>query len=81
MTIFAFVGLIAALGTASVSGPYWLVLGVFIGSSLWWLILVLGVLLLKSKLPEQALRWLDLVSGMVLVLWGGWIFLTVAFLQ
>lgn len=81
ITIFAFVGLIAALGTASVSGPYWLVLGVFIGSSLWWLILVLGVSLLKSKLPEQALRWLDLVSGMVLVLWGGWIFLTVAFLQ
>jgi len=80
MTILAFVGLIAGLGAASASGPYWLVLGVFIGSLLWWLILVQGILLLKSKLPEGALRWLDFVSGMVLLLWGLWILLPVAFL-
>lgn len=80
MTILAFVGLIAALGTASSVGPYWLVLGVFAGSLLWWLILVLGVLLVKSRLPMEALRWLDFISGMVLVLWGLWILLAVAFL-
>ncbi len=73
MTILAFVGLIAGLGTASASGPYWLVLGVFIGSLLWWLILVQGVLLLKSRLPMDALRWLDFISGMVLLIWGAWI--------
>ncbi len=70
MTILAFVGLIAALGTASATGPYLLVLGVFIGSLLWWMILVGGMSLLKNQIPTQALRWLDFVSGMVLVLWG-----------
>ena len=70
MTILAFVGLIAALGTASTAGPYLLVLGVFIGSLLWWMILVGGVSLLKHRLPAKTLRWLDFTSGMVLVLWG-----------
>ena len=70
MTILAFVGLIAALGTASAAGPYLLVFGVFIGSLLWWVILVGGATLLKHRLPSVALRWLDFASGMVLVLWG-----------
>jgi threonine/homoserine/homoserine lactone efflux protein len=70
VTILAFIGLIAALGTASAAGPYLLVLGVFIGSLLWWMILVGGVSLLKHRLPSEALRWLDFASGMVLVLWG-----------
>ncbi len=70
MTILAFIGLIAALGTSSASGPYWLVAGVFLGSLLWWLVLVVGVLMVKSRLPMAALRWLDFASGMVLVIWG-----------
>ena len=76
MTILAFVGLIAGLGTASAAGPYLLVAGVFLGSLLWWLILVSGILMVKSKLPLAALRWLDFASGMVLVIWGGWIALS-----
>ena len=71
MTILAFVGLIAALGTASAAGAYVLVLGVFLGSLLWWMILVGGVVALKSRLPIRAMRWLDFISGMVLVVWGG----------
>lgn len=70
MTILAFVGLIAALGSASAPGPYMLVAGVFLGSLLWWLILVGGVLTVKSHLPMAALRWLDFISGMVLIVWG-----------
>ncbi len=79
MTILAFIGLIAALGTASAAGPYVLVLGVFIGSLLWWLALVGGVSLLKHRLPTAALRWLDFVSGMVLVLWGTTIIASIIF--
>ncbi len=70
MTILAFVGLIAALGNASAAGPFLLVLGVFLGSLLWWLTLVGGVLMVKSSLPMAALRWLDFASGLVLILWG-----------
>ena len=73
MTVLAFIGLIAALGTASGAGPYLLVLGVFIGSLLWWLLLVGGVLLVKSRLPMHTLRWLGAISGTVLVAWGFWI--------
>ncbi len=70
MTILAFIGLIAALGTASDYGPYWLVAGVFTGSLLWWLMLVGGVLMVKSRLPVSALRWLDFASGAMLLIWG-----------
>ncbi|HIP22555.1 MAG TPA: LysE family translocator [Rhodobacteraceae bacterium] len=80
MTVLAFVGLIAALGSASAAGPYLLVVGVFIGSLLWWLILVGGVLMVKSRLPVAAFRWLDFASGMVLVVWGGVIILNTNFL-
>lgn len=75
MTILAFVGMIAGLGAGNSSGaaPYLLVFGVFIGSAMWWLMLVQGVLMVKSGLPDRALRWLDLVSGLVLLIWGGWI--------
>jgi len=70
MTILAFVGLIAALGNASATGPYLLVAGVFFGSLLWWMILVGGVLTVKTRLPIAALRWLDFASGMALLVWG-----------
>lgn len=80
MTVLAFVGLIAALGSASAAGPYLLVVGVFIGSLLWWLILVGGVLMVKSRLPVAAFHWLDFASGMVLVVWGGVIILNTNFL-
>ena len=43
MTIIAFTGMIAGLGAAAGTGgqaAYVLVLGVFLGSALWWLILV-----------------------------------------
>ena len=75
MTILAFIGMIAAFGTASTTGPYLLVFGVFIGSLLWWVILVGGVSLLRHRLPDEALRWLDFASGMVLLLWGAVIIL------
>lgn len=79
MTILAFVGLIAALGSASAAGPYLLVAGVFLGSLLWWLILVGGVLMVKSRLPVAAFRWLDFASGMVLVVWGAAIIMNIYF--
>ena len=78
-------GLLVALGL-SFSGvlaqAYWL--QIFGGV----LIIGLGLLSLhgfffpkaKPKLPQGALRWLDFISGTGLVLWGGWIALTVAFL-
>ncbi|PLX38597.1 MAG: lysine transporter LysE [Hyphomicrobiales bacterium] len=76
MTILAFVALIAGLGAASAasaSAPYVLVLGVFLGSALWWLFLVHIAIIARSRLREEHTRWLDLVSGGVLLGWGLWI--------
>jgi len=76
MTILAFVGLVAGLGASAASdpsAPYWLVIGVFIGSALWWFFLVHLALAAKSRITPRVTRWFDLVSGVVLVVWGLWI--------
>ena len=47
-----------------------LVLGVFLGSALWWLILSLGVGLILGRYMEKALIWVNRVSGLVLLGFG-----------
>lgn len=76
MTILVFVGMIAGLGTAaaaSPSAPFWLVLGVFLGSAIWWLFLVQLALMIRSRMTPALTRWFDLASGGVLLVWGAWI--------
>lgn len=73
MTILAFVGLVAGLGASAASDPlaaYWLVVGVFLGSALWWLILVQLALTARSRITPRVTRWFDLISGLVLMIWG-----------
>ncbi len=75
-TILAFIGMVAAMGASaagSASAPYWLVLGVFLGSALWWLILVHIALALRSRITPAMTRWFDLGSGLILLCWGLWI--------
>ena len=76
MTILTFVGMIAGLGAVAASSdtaPYWLVLGVFLGSALWWLFLVQLALMIRSRMTPALTRWFDLASGLVILIWGGWI--------
>jgi len=76
MTILAFVALISGLGASTantVNTAYVLVAGVFFGSALWWFLLVGITALARSRLPDRAMGWLDLLSGGVLVIWGLWI--------
>lgn len=76
MTILAFVGLVAGLSASSstnVGGAFVLVAGVFLGSLLWWVLLVTGAAQARSYATGATLRWLDLVSGLVLTVWGAWI--------
>ena len=46
------------------------VLGVFAGSALWWLLLSGGIGLLRLRLTPGALRWINRVSGAILVVFG-----------
>lgn len=81
VTILAFTGMISGLGRAASGGvgtAYILVGGVFAGSALWWLILVHLALWLRGGLAVNALRWLDLSSGLILIIWGGALALSAA---
>ncbi len=73
-TILSFTAIFAGLGVASASGDYFsagvLVLGVFLGSALWWLILSGGVSLLRTKLTSERLRWVNKISGIMITGFG-----------
>lgn len=74
MTILSFVGAFAALGVSfegsGFSDASMLTLGVFLGSSAWWLILSYGVALFKNKLNLQNLYWINRLSGIILLTCG-----------
>jgi threonine/homoserine/homoserine lactone efflux protein len=74
MTILSFVAIFAGLGLARNNGDYRaaiiLVLGVFSGSAAWWLLLSGGVALLRGKLDQTALQWINRIAGMVIVGFG-----------
>lgn len=74
MTILSFVAIFAALGLGSATGSYAsaliLVLGVFCGSALWWLLLSGGVGLFRNKFNARGLLWVNRISGVVITLFG-----------
>ena len=74
MTILAFAAIFAGLGVASASGNYAsagiLVLGVFIGSALWWLILSGGVSVFRAKFNPHWLLWVNRISGVIITGFG-----------
>ncbi|WP_323785215.1 LysE family translocator [Thalassovita sp.] len=72
-TVLAFAGMVAGLGAAAsgaANAAYWLVAGVFLGSALWWLILVHAALWARARIAQDTLRWLDLIAGTILFVWG-----------
>ena len=74
MTIISFAAIFAGLGLASTSGNYVsagvLVLGVFIGSALWWLILSGGVGVFRERFNPHGLQWVNRVSGVIIIGFG-----------
>lgn len=76
VTILAFLGIFAGLGLAAEGRDFAaagsLVLGVFTGSLLWWLLLAGGVGLLRGRLTPTALRAINRVSGILIAGFGLW---------
>ncbi len=74
VTILSFLAIFAGLNLVSAGQPWgkglWLVTGVFLGSSLWWLLLSSGIFFLKRKLNPLWLRGINLAAGAGLVLFG-----------
>ncbi len=73
MTILAFLGMFAALGLTS-DGDYLqasaLVLGVFLGSAAWWILLSEGVTLFRKKVTVLAMQWINRISGSLIFCFG-----------
>jgi len=71
MTILAFAAIFAGVGLAETTQNYasasLLVLGVFTGSTLWWLVLTSGATLFRHKLDAQRLTWINRGTGIIIV--------------
>jgi len=75
MTIISFAAIYAGLGlgleTKTTSTGFWLVIGVFWGSTLWWVTLSSLTNILRGKfLTKKGLSWINRISGVVLVAFG-----------
>ncbi len=64
----------AGLGLAATSGDYhdayWLIFGVFVGSSLWWLVLSECVTLFRKSVSHKTMVWINRIAGMAICAFG-----------
>lgn len=74
LTIISFSAIFAGLGLAGSGGSYLsagvLVVGVFLGSALWWLILIGGIGIFREKFSRNEMRWVNRVSGAIIIGFG-----------
>lgn len=70
MTIFSFAAVFAGFGLAGARGSLvsagTLILGVFLGSGIWWLFLVGVFSLFKMRLEHHELQWVNRISGLII---------------
>ena len=81
VTVLSFLAVFSAFGVQSVehslADSWLLLLGVFLGSSLWWLLLTTTVGLLRDRFNHEGLRWANRIAGVLIlafaavVLWKG----------
>lgn len=74
VTILSFAAIFAGLGVGSTEVNYLsaatLVIGVFVGSALWWLLLSSGITLFRKKFSPHRLLWINRISGIILTGFG-----------
>ena len=70
MTIFSFAAVFAGFGLAGAKGSLvsagTLILGVFLGSGLWWLFLVAVFTLFKRRFGHHELQWVNRIAGLII---------------
>ena len=72
-TILSFIAIFAGFGLGaygSYAAASAMVLGVFLGSALWWIILNGCVGLLRSRLHQTWMRWVNRISGTMILAFG-----------
>jgi len=70
MTIFSFAAVFAGFGLAGTKGSVTsagiLILGVFVGSAVWWLLLVGVFSLFKKRFEHHELQWVNRIAGLII---------------
>ncbi|MDP6563893.1 MAG: LysE family transporter [Alphaproteobacteria bacterium] len=73
-TILSFLAIFTSLGIGRAAGDVAaalsLVVGVFLGSALWWLLLAGGVTVMRHRLPSRALDWINRLSALIILAFG-----------
>lgn len=74
LTMFAYLATFAGLGIAldksNNLSVIALVMGVFLGSTLWWAILSSSVVALQTRFNLYSLKWMNRISGLVIIMFG-----------
>jgi threonine/homoserine/homoserine lactone efflux protein len=72
LTILSFAALVAGLGISNRSplDAGLMTLGVFAGSGTWWVVLTTGVAALRSRITPRLLRGVNVISGLVVGIFG-----------
>lgn len=74
LTILFVAAIFAGLGAGTIGGNILsgapLILGVFLGSALWWIILTGGVSLVRDRFTPRMMRWVNLGAGVIIGLFG-----------
>lgn len=74
VTILSFAAIFAGLGLADKGGNYvsamTLVLGVFTGSALWWIMLSGAINFFRGRFNLQSMRWVNKISGIIIGIFG-----------
>ena len=74
LTILSFAAIFAGIGVGSANksivSAIGVVLGVFAGSTLWWIILTTAIGLLRKKFTYQWLLWINRASGVIITAFG-----------
>jgi threonine/homoserine/homoserine lactone efflux protein len=72
-TILSFLAILAMLGLGS-HRPLWetslLVGGIFVGSMTWWVVLASGAHMLRDKVTDDTVRWLNRIGGIAIAAFG-----------
>ena len=75
-TIVAFAAIFAGLGlvTGEYASAAWVVLGVFLGSASWWIVLAAGAGWLRGRIGPRLLRGVNVFSGLSILGFAAWQF-------
>ncbi|NDI33890.1 LysE family translocator [Chengkuizengella sediminis] len=75
ITILSFIGIFAGLGVGSMENPnyflsFLLVIGVFLGSACWWIILTGLAGIFRERINPTFLKWINRLSGIFILCFG-----------